>query len=69
MNEIFCDIFATYICGPAIYYSNVDYAIKTDSNIFDVETQQTHPCWAVRVKSSYNTLLEIHKTDEIIRNH
>jgi len=28
LNEIFCDIFASYACGPACYYSTVDTAIK-----------------------------------------
>ncbi|MTK10839.1 MAG: hypothetical protein F8N39_01580, partial [Clostridiaceae bacterium] len=66
LNELFCDIFATYICGPPYYYSNVDFAIKIDSDIFNVEKPSTHPCWAVRVRSSYNTLLDVHKTDEVV---
>ena len=65
LNEIFCDIFATYVCGPANYYSNVDTAIK-NGDIFNVFTHSPHPPWAVRVLASYNTLQDDQKSHEIV---
>ena len=28
LTEIFCDVYATYVCGPAYYFFNVDKAIR-----------------------------------------
>lgn len=66
LNELFSDIYATFVCGPAYYFSCVDIAIRMGSNLFRTDVTDVHPPWATRVYACYKTLLPIYKSDEVI---
>lgn len=54
--EIFCDIFATYVVGPAHYFSIVDLALRHDRNPLAIEKNDIHPPFAARVFACYCSL-------------
>lgn len=66
LNEIFSDIYATFVCGPAYYFSCIDIAIRTGSNLFRVDATDVHPPWATRVYACCKTLLPIYQSDEVV---
>ena len=67
LNEIFSDIYAAYVCGPAYYFSSVDFVIRLGRNPFAITVTDVHPPWAGRVYACHNTLVPSHKSDEAIR--
>ncbi|MCL0095771.1 hypothetical protein M1O52_04540, partial [Dehalococcoidia bacterium] len=71
LSEIFSDIYATYICGPAYYFSCVDMAMKMGGNPFDVNMADVHPPASARVNACYKTLLSEHQigdTTTLVQN-
>lgn len=50
LNEIFSDVFATYILGPSYYATCVDTAVRSGLDPFLIDAD-VHPPWAVRVKA------------------
>lgn len=66
LNEIFSDIYATFVCGPAYYFSCVDIAIRMGSNPFRIEVTDVHPPWATRVYACYKTLLPIYQNEDVV---
>ncbi|MBM3118985.1 MAG: hypothetical protein FJ006_05445 [Chloroflexi bacterium] len=49
LNEVFCDVFATFVCGPAYYFLSVDMALTLAGDPFDVDPIDVHPPPAARV--------------------
>jgi hypothetical protein len=60
LDELFADIFAVFVCGPARYYTCVDMAMSLESNPFNVNFMDEHPPSAARVFISADTLSLIH---------
>jgi len=65
LSEIFSDIYATYTCGPAYYFSCVDMIVKMGGNPFNICTTDVHPPGAARVHACYKTLLPVYQEEEI----
>lgn len=66
LNEIFSDIYAAHVCGPAYYFSCVDIVLRFGRNPFLINPIDVHPPWAVRVYACHKTLLPIHQNDEVV---
>jgi len=49
LNEVFSDVFATFVCGPAYYSLSVDMALTLAGDPFDVDPIDVHPPPAARV--------------------
>lgn len=49
LEELFCDIYATYVSGPAHYYSCVDMALREERDPYEVNFGDEHPPLAARV--------------------
>ncbi len=64
LNELFSDIYATFVCGPAHYFSGVDVAIRMGRNPFNINVADVHPPWAARIKACYSTLLPAYENEE-----
>lgn len=56
LDEVFSDIFATFVCGPAYYLSSVDMALTLAGNPFDVDPIDVHPPPAARVHVCHKAL-------------
>src|SRR5437867_5529131 len=56
LSEVFCDVLATIVCGPAHYASFVDLALRIPESPFDVSSG-AHPALAVRVRACFGALL------------
>jgi hypothetical protein len=65
LNEIFSDIFATYLTGPAYYYSCVDMAIRYPNKPFEIDVTDVHPPMAARVWVCKNALPPEQQKSEI----
>ncbi len=65
LNELFSDVFAAYLCGPAYYISFVDIMIKLCDKPFLVN--DTHPSADARILTIHKALLQIHKDNEMVR--
>ena len=65
LEELFCDIFATYVLGPAHYASFVDLALRTNYNPFRV-LPDAHPPLAARVRACYETLASAHRSEALV---
>ena len=63
LSEIFSDIYATYTCGPAYYFSCVDMIVKMGGNPFNICTTDVHPPGAARVHACYKTLLPAYQEE------
>jgi hypothetical protein len=55
LEEIFCDVYATFVLGAAHYASLVDLALRTNHNPFGV-LPDAHPPLAARVRACHETL-------------
>jgi len=66
LNEIFSDIYAAYVCGPAYYYSCVDFVIRLGRNPFLINPTDVHPPWAARVHAIYKTISVNYQNDGVI---
>ncbi len=66
LNELFCDIYASFVCGPAYYFSCVDMAMRIGSNPFRISTTDVHPPLATRVYACYRTLSPLYQEDDVI---
>ena len=63
LDELFADIFAVFVCGPAYYVSYVDMAVSLDSKPFEVNFMDEHPPSAARVFVSLHALSPIHSRE------
>ncbi len=66
LDEIFCDIYATFISGPAHYFSCVDMALRLESDPFHVDIGDDHPPLAARVYVCDRTLAPAHQNDQFV---
>lgn len=66
LNEFFSDIYATYICGPAFYYSSVDMAIKLISDPFIINPIDVHPPLAARVYACRKAINTGHQDEPLV---
>jgi hypothetical protein len=64
VNELFSDIYATFVCGPAHYFCSVDVAIRMGRNPFHINVADVHPPWAARINACYNMLLPVYQNGE-----
>ena len=67
LNEFFSDIYATFICGPAHYFSCVDIAVRMGRNPFRINVADVHPPWAARINACYRTLLPAHENEDKVQ--
>jgi hypothetical protein len=67
LNELFSDIYATFVCGPAHYFSSVDVAIRIGRNPFRIHIADVHPPWAARTSACYRTLLPAHENEDKVQ--
>ena len=67
LNELFSDIYATFVCGPAHYFSSVDVAIRMGRNPFHINVADVHPPWAARTDACYRTLLPAHENEDKVQ--
>ena len=68
LDELFSDIFAAFLCGPAYYYLWIDMTFRTGSNPFFINPCDEHPPLATRVAVCYETLIPIYEKDKLIKN-
>jgi len=68
LNELFSDVYATYLCGPAYHHLWVDMTFRTGSNPFLINPCDEHPPMATRVQVCFETLTPIYKNDGLINN-
>ncbi len=66
LNEIFCDIFATFVCGPAHYVSCVDMGLRDDRDPFWIEDGDVHPPLSARVYACYRSLSPGHRKERVV---
>jgi hypothetical protein len=67
LDEIFCDIFATYTCGPAHCFSCVDMAVRSGAAPYALNLADVHPPLAARVEACARTVLPEHQGCRISR--
>jgi hypothetical protein len=65
LEELFCDIFATYATGPAHYYSSVDMAMRHRQNPYEIDMTDEHPPLAARVWVCKAVLLPEQRNSEV----
>ena len=58
LNELFGDIFATYVLGPAHYYSCVDLAMRYSDDPHDIDLSDVHPPFGTRITACRLTVPE-----------
>jgi len=68
LNELFCDIYATYVCGPAHYYSFVDLAIRSGEHPYEVDHADEHPPLGARVEACRMSLFPHHAGSHFCRD-
>ncbi len=67
LNELFSDIYATFICGPAHYFLSVDIAVRIGRNPFFINIADVHPPWATRINACYRTLLPAYENEDKVQ--
>jgi hypothetical protein len=65
LAELFCDIFATYVCGPAHYASFVELGLRMPYDPFEV-VGDPHPPDAARERVCYETLSLAHRAEKLV---
>lgn len=65
LAEIFCDVLATVVCGPAHYISFLDVAFRDSRNPFGTQAM-VHPPLAARVLACERTLTLLHQHEPIV---
>lgn len=66
LNELFCDIFATFVCGPAHYASCVDMGLRDDRDPFQVDEVDVHPPLSVRIYACYRSLTPEQRKEKVM---
>jgi len=64
LNEIFSDVYAAFVCGPAYYFHCVDTAMRWSGNPFRISLTDIHPPAAARVYACYRTMLPTYENEE-----
>ena len=59
LEELFCDVYATFVTGPAYYFSCVDMAVKSVLEPFHVDVRDEHPPMAARVHVCHGALTSL----------
>jgi len=67
LEEIFCDVYATFVSGPVHYFSCVDMAVRGIRDPFHVDIRDVHPPLAARVCVCDKALASSHRRDRIVR--
>jgi hypothetical protein len=67
LDELFSDIYATFVCGPAHYFSSVDVAIRMGRKPFHINVADVHPPWAARIDACYRALLPVYENEDKVR--
>jgi len=67
VNEIFSDIFATYVAGPAYYFFWINMALSIGANPYKINPIDLHPPLAARVEACYEALSPTHKHNNVIK--
>ena len=65
LEEMFCDVYATYVLGPAHYASFVDLALRANHNPFRV-LPDAHPPLAARVRACHETLTIAQRSEPLV---
>ena len=65
LEEMFCDVYATYVLGPAHYASFVDLALRTNHNPFGL-LADAHPPLAARVRACYEALTSPQRGEPLV---
>jgi len=66
LNELFCDIFATFVCGPAHYVSCVDMGLRDDRDPFQVDEADVHPPLSARISACYRSLTPEQRKENVV---
>jgi hypothetical protein len=66
LSELFCDIFATFVCGPAHYISCIDMGLRSDCDPFIVDNGDIHPPFSTRIYICYKSLNIIYANEPMI---
>jgi hypothetical protein len=66
LAELFCDIFATAICGPAHYVSFVELGLRHNRDPYALESSE-HPPLSARVSSCFQALAIHHRKEPVVR--
>ncbi len=66
LGELFCDIFATFVCGPAHYISCIDMGLRSDCDPFIVDNRDVHPPFSACIYVCYKSLSIIYANEPII---
>ena len=66
LGELFCDIFATFVCGPAHYVSCIDMGIRSDCDPFLVDDGDAHPPFSARVYVCCKSLNIIYGNEPVV---
>jgi hypothetical protein len=66
LGELFCDIFATFVCGPAHYISCIDMGLRSDCDPFIVDDRDVHPPFSARIYVCYKSLNIIYANEPMI---
>jgi hypothetical protein len=66
LDELFCDIFGTFVCGPAHYFSCVDMGVRLGSDPFHVDLEDEHPPLSARVYACYGSLAPAHQSEHVV---
>jgi hypothetical protein len=66
LNEIFCDIFGTFACGPSHYVSCVDMGLRSSKDPYRVDLGDEHPPLSARVYVCYEALTPAQQSEQSV---
>ncbi len=66
LSEIFCDIYATFVCGPAHFVSCVDLGLRFDRDPFQIDDSDVHPPMSARVYACYRSLTLDQRNEKVV---
>jgi len=66
LDEVFCDIYATFVSGPVYYFSCVDMTLRRDRDPFRVDIGDVHPPLAARVYVCHRALAPVHQNEHVM---
>lgn len=65
LSELFCDIYATFVCGSAHYVSCVDMGLRFDRDPFQIDDSDVHPPVSARVYACYRSLTSDQQNEKV----
>ncbi|MFL5384738.1 MAG: hypothetical protein ACJ8GN_19620 [Longimicrobiaceae bacterium] len=66
LNEVFCDVFGTFTCGPAHYVSFVDLALRSKEDPYEIDLADAHPPLSARVCACFEALILPHRREDMV---